>query len=218
MGTIGKGLVQQHTEFDDGSSLRLTVSRYHTPSGRCIQRDYHSGTDAYYEDLVQRYENGEMDSVNNIKFADSLKFYTKKGRIVYGGGGIMPDHFVGLDKRSYSPDYLILINSPKLIEFTFDYTHKHETELNKKYYSPSKFVEEMNVTQAILDEYVRFFMKSESKNMPQYPKLSTDEIADLKLWLKALIGRNLYQDEAFYPVLNKMDNTVNKALELNGRP
>ena len=130
----------------------------------------------------------------------------------------MPDHFVGLDKRSYSPDYLILINSPKLIEFTFDYTHKHETELNKKYYSPSKFVEEMNVTQAILDEYVRFFMKSESKNMPQYPKLSTDEIADLKLWLKALIGRNLYQDEAFYPVLNKMDNTVNKALELNGRP
>lgn len=216
--SFGKGLVQQHTEFDDGSSLRLTVSRYHTPSGRCIQRNYHSGTDAYYEDLVQRYENGEMDSINNIKFADSLKFYTKKGRVVYGGGGIMPDYFVGLDKRDYSPDYLLLINSPKLIEFTFDFAHKHETELNKKYYSPSKFVEEMNVTQAILDEYVRFFMKSDSKNMPKYPKLSAEEIADLKLWLKALIGRNLYQDEAFYPILNQMDNTIKKALELNGKP
>lgn len=216
--SFGKGLVQQHTEFDDGSSLRLTVSRYHTPSGRCIQRDYHGGTDAYYEELIQRYENGEMDSVSNIQFADSLKYHTRKGRVVYGGGGIMPDYFVGLEKRDYSPDYLLLINSPKLIEFTFDYAHKHEVEFNNRYRSPSEYVEEMEVSQAMLDEYVRFFMKSDSESMPKYPKLSAAEVTDLKLWLKALVGRNLYQNEAFYPIINQMDSTIEKALELHGRP
>lgn len=216
--SFGKGLVQQDHDFTDGSSVRLTVSRFHTPSGRCIQRDYHNGKLQYYEDILKRYENGELDSIQNISYADSLPFFTKNGRPIYGGGGIMPDCFVPLAKNSYSPEYLWLVNSPKLIQFTFDYTHKYEDNLRRQYPSAYAFVKNMIVSSALVDEYVRFCKQDDDFKSFDISKLNSSELSNVKMWLKALIGRNLYRDEAFYPIVNQTDETIKKAMTLKGHP
>lgn len=209
--SFGKGLVQRMITLNDGSSLRLTIARYHTPSGRCIQRDYEKGVEAYYDDFLKRYEDGEMSSADSAKFDPKLQYKTKKGRIVYGGGGIMPDIFVPLENNKLSDAYKQLINSTLIIEFCFNYTNNQKNQLTKMYGNAAKYVQNMVITDQILQEYISFYKtKTGHKNLA----LSGIEKTKLKTWLKALIGRNLYQEDAFYPILNKEDKVIQRALQI----
>ena len=131
--SFGKGLVQRMFPLNDGGQLRITTSRYHTPSGRCIQKPYNDGLDAYYNDIMNRYNNKELINPDSIRVPDSLKYFTTKKRVVYGGGGIVPDIFVPIDTTRAS-DYYIEIRGKGLINsFTLEYVNKNRDELLKKY-------------------------------------------------------------------------------------
>jgi carboxyl-terminal processing protease len=208
--SFGKGLVQQQFVLSDSSTIRLTVARYHTPSGRCIQRNYDNGTDNYYGDLLRRYESGEMDFADSIKFDENLQYKTKKGRTVYGGGGIMPDFFIPLDRDSNAMAFNEIYNSGLLIEFTFNYANEHKTEILRKYTSAEEFVEKMSVSDVTVSQFMKFY-QSKGRTVTSLNSTSQKE---LRLWLKALIGRNIYEEKGFYPVINSTDKTILKALEV----
>ena len=208
--SFGKGLVQQQFVLSDSSTIRLTVARYHTPSGRCIQRNYDKGTDDYYADLLRRYESGEMDFADSIKFDKNLQYKTKKGRTVYGGGGIMPDFFVPLDRDSNAMAFNQIYNSGLLIEFTFNYANEHKTELLRKYPTAEEFVANMTVSDATVSQFLKFY-QSKKHSVPTLNRTSQKE---LRLWLKALIGRNIYEEKGFYPIINSTDKTILKALDV----
>jgi carboxyl-terminal processing protease len=208
--SFGKGLVQRQIKLKDGSSFRITTSRYHTPSGRCIQKDYKDGLDAYYEELANRILNGEMESQDSIKFDDSQKFYTKKGRVVYGGGGIMPDVFVPIDRDDNLQAFYQLLNSGFLYQFAFDYTSKNQDFLKRKFPTPKAFIENMQVSETLYYTLIRQYQKENQKSL----SLNSESENRIKLWLKALVGRVLYRDEGFYPVINQIDKTIIEALKL----
>lgn len=209
--SFGKGLVQRQFDLKDRSSLRLTISRYHTPSGRSIQKDYQQGSDAYSEDILLRYENGEMDSDTNITFDKSLAYKTKNGRTVYGGGGIMPDIFVPLDKDSSLSAFYQVLNSSALIQFALQYSTQHQDEIRSKYKNAKEYVSKMNISDETYQELLKYYT---SKNIDKKITINHTSEKELRLWLKSLIGRNLYQEEAFYPVINTSDKVINKALEI----
>lgn len=215
--SFGKGLVQQQFNLNDKSSLRLTVARYHTPSGRCIQRDYANGNENYYDELYQRFTNGEMDSADSIKFDKKLQYKTKKGRTVYGGGGIMPDFFVPLDRDSNIMAFNEMYNTGLLVEFAFNYANAHKEQLRKQYPTATAFVQNMQPSAATVQEFLRFYAQKKGA-----VSLNTASEKELRVWLKALIGRNLYRAEGFYPVINATDKTVLKAQQVlhqkNPRP
>jgi len=130
--SFGKGLVQEQINLPDGSAIRLTVSRYYTPTGRCIQRHYENGdAESYYEEYYHRYLNGEMQSKDSIHFHDSLKYTTPLGKTVYGGGGIMPDIYVPMITDSIHTYYNILANKGLIFQFAFDYTDRNRPRLNE---------------------------------------------------------------------------------------
>ena len=208
--SFGKGLVQQQFVLSDSSTIRLTVARYHTPSGRCIQRNYDKGTGDYYADLLRRYESGEMDFADSIKFDENLQYMTKKGRTVYGGGGIMPDFFVPLDRDSNAMAFNEIYNSGTLIEFTFNYANEHKSEILRQYPVAEDFVAKMTVTDATINQFMQFYQKKGHRA----PTLNANSQKELRLWLKALIGRNIYEENGFYPVINSTDKTILKALEV----
>lgn len=210
--SFGKGLVQRQFELEDKSIVRITVSRYHTPSGRSIQKKYDEGSQAYAEELLLRYQNGEMDSASHIKFDESLKYMTKNGRSVYGGGGIMPDYFVPLDRDSNLTAFYQVLNSSALIEFAFEYSSRNQDILRKNYPDAERFVKNMTVSDQMLQQLILYYHKKSSQKPIQ---LNNSSRMELKLWLKAIIGRNLYQEEAFYPVINTSDKVIMKALEVN---
>jgi len=206
--SFGKGLVQRPFDFTDGSQVRLTVSRYYTPSGRSIQRDYKDGPLAYYEDLYKRIIEEDTTSMKT----DTLPlvvYRTKSGRTVYGGGGITPDIIIPHEKKIFSDTYYQTLNNTALIQFAFNYANQNKAMLTKNYPSAEAFIKNMNVTDAILQEYLRFYVEKSEHNIPL---LNSEERKALSTWLKALIGRNLYQDEAFYPILNSMDEVIRKLI------
>ena len=207
--SFGKGLVQRPFDFSDGSQVRLTVSRYYTPSGRSIQRDYKNGTTTYYKELIQRLtEEEDSLSVTNDSLS-TIEYRTKSGRIVYGGGGITPDITVSHEKRIHSNAYYQALNNAALIQFAFNYANQNKSVLMRNYPSAEVFIKKMYVSDAVLQEYVRFYAQKNSQNTLL---LNSEDTIDLKTWLKALIGRNLYQDEAFYPVINSMDEVIKRAI------
>lgn len=208
--SFGKGLVQQPFDFGDGSQVRLTVSRYYTPSGRSIQRDYKDGTDAYYEELFKRIINENDTAFIEKDTMHLLEYHTRTGRVVYGGGGITPDITVPPEKRIHSDDYYQALNSAALVQFAFNYANQHKISLTQHYPSADIFIEKMKVNNLILNEYLRFYAQ---KNAQPVPSLNPEESKALSTWLKALIGRNLFQDDAFYPIINTMDEVIKVALE-----
>ncbi|MDR1345985.1 MAG: S41 family peptidase [Bacteroidales bacterium] len=207
--SFGKGLVQKQIDLSDKSTIRLTIARYHTPSGRCIQKTYSEGSDIYYQDLVRRYEHGEMNSADSIHFDQTLKYYTKIGRVVYGGGGIMPDRFVALDRDSTLTAFYQVANSSAFVEYAFNYTTQYSTQIKSQYPDAKSFVNKMNVNDVLYRDFIQFYVqKGGSKSLVINDRSKTE----IKRWLKALIGRNLYQEEGYYPIINVSDNVILEAL------
>lgn len=208
--SFGKGLVQQEFLLNDQSSLRLTVSRYHTPSGRSIQKDYTNGYHAYSEDLMLRYLKGEMDSAAMQVF-DSTAYYTKNGRVVYGGGGIMPDYFVPLDRDSNLFVFNQIANTNLLLEFALEYANQHREEIKQQFPTARNFVNSFQLSKDVIQKrIIEPFLKNSQDSHFQSSNASYQQI---QLWAKALIGRNIFHEEAFYPLINSRDKTIQKAIE-----
>jgi len=207
--SFGKGLVQEQIEIPDGSALRLTTARYYTPSGRSIQKSYSKGLDAYYSEEYDRYEKGELLSADSIHFADSLKYKTVGGKTVYGGGGIMPDIFVPLD-TSFRTSYLNKVSFRGIIgDFAFNYADKHRIEFNM-YKTAAAFVKNYDPPASFLDVFAEYAQKQGiEKNEVQMKKSAVYLLNQIK----ALIGRNLFDNEAFFPVILKDDKAFNAALQ-----
>lgn len=209
--SFGKGLVQKQFDLSDKSTIRLTTARYHTPSGRCIQRDYKQGSEAYYEELYDRLVHGEMACADSIKLDKSLAYKTIGGRTVYGGGGIMPDYFVPIERNNELDGYYQIANSAALIQFAFHYANGHKKELKTTYPDAQSFVSKMTITDAMIQELLTNYTQLTKEKAPA---LSAASKKELKIWVKGLIGRNLYGNDAFYPVVNSTDKTILKALSV----
>ncbi|MBN1416340.1 MAG: S41 family peptidase [Bacteroidales bacterium] len=207
--SFGKGLVQEQKTFSDGSALRLTIARYYTPTGRSIQKPYSFGLDDYYNDLNTRYLNGEMESRDSIKFADSLKYTTPKGKIVYGGGGIMPDVFVPIDTTGISDYYIEIRNKGLLYKFALDYSDAKRTELSCLE-TPQEFIKHLNQVN-ILQKFTAFAAKNGVKKNPNAIKVSEKLITTQ---LIAYIARNFLDNNGFYPIIQDIDNTLLKAVDI----
>lgn len=208
--SFGKGLVQEQLDFKDGSALRLTVARYYTPTGRCIQKSYKDGLEIYNNDYYHRFMNGELEHPDSIKFPDSLKFKTPKGRTVYGGGGIMPDIFVPLEKDSALVYYTKCINKGLVYQFAFDYTDRNRSQLIR-FKNVDQFNKGFAVTDDILNEFILYAAKSGIKHTG---KDLTKSDRYIKTMLKAYIGRNLLDNDGFFPILNTIDPGFLKAVEI----
>ncbi|MCC7301013.1 MAG: S41 family peptidase [Bacteroidia bacterium] len=207
--SFGKGLVQRQTELSDGSALRLTTARYYTPTGRCIQKPYDDDYDAYRQEESDRFLNGELLNADSIRFPDSLKFKTPKGKVVYGGGGIMPDLFVPIDTLTRT-DYLNELFFKGLInQFSFDHTDKYREQLERD--GIEKFKIEFRVSEELLEELADFASKNDLKKDAGQLKRSAPLI---RIYLKASIARNIWGADGFYPVYNTYDWVFLRALKL----
>jgi carboxyl-terminal processing protease len=207
--SFGKGLVQEQVPFADGSALRLTVARYYTPSGRCIQKSYKDGNDKYFEDLFVRMKHGEFESADSIHFADSLKFHTKKGRTVYGGGGIMPDFFVPADTSGRS-DYFEKIYQKGLVyQYAFFYSDQYRKTLEK--FTRASEIEEFLEKQNVLQNFVSW---AASRGVPSDPGGLRISGFIIKTQLKAYIARNILGEEGFYPIIQEIDRTLLKTIDI----
>lgn len=208
--SFGKGLVQEQSEFPDGSAIRLTIARYYTPTGRCIQKPYDGNYNDYENELSDRLKHGELLNSDSIHFPDSLKFTTPGGKIVYGGGGIMPDIFVSLD-TSGSSQYFSDISSKGLItEYVYKYVDNNRTNLTS-YKSFDEFNSNFKINESILNGFVAYAEKNGVKK--DAVGLRTSDLI-IKTQLKALIARQVWKNDGFYPVIQSIDNTLKKALEL----
>lgn len=203
--TFGKGLVQRPFPFPDGSMIRLTVSRYYTPSGRSIQKPYADGDqDAYRKDMLRRYEAGEFSSADSIHFADSLRYETLHNRRpVYGGGGIMPDLFVAVDTTGYSDYYRDLVAKGIINRFGITYVDDHRKELKAAYPTEESFIRNFNVSDAMMDEVVKLGEADSVKfNSEEYER----SLPVMRTVLKAMLGRDLFDVSTYYKVVNPVLN------------
>ena len=207
--SFGKGLVQEQIIFTDGSALRLTVSRYYTPSGRSIQKPYNEGKDKYYHDLLIRKIHQEHLDADSIQFTDSLRYATKGGRIVFGGGGIMPDYFVPADTLWFSDYYSKIYSKLLIYNFALDYSDKFRSKLNqmKNGNEIAAYLEKQNI-----DE--QFYDYAASKGVSRDPIGIRTSGEVLKTQTMAYIARNILGDAGFYPIIQRIDNTMIKAIEL----
>lgn len=206
--SFGKGLVQQQIPLRDGSAIRLTIARYHTPSGRCIQKPY-SDKDEYDMDILNRYLHGEMDDKDSVKaLPDSLKFFTTQGRVVYGGGGISPDVFVPRDTIGMTSYYTKIYNGGILYDYTFEYVDKNREKL-ALYKDFTSLLNYLN-TQNLADELVQF---AQGRGIPKNDKMYAESKALMQNRIKAYILRSMLGDEAFYPVFNENDIVIRVALQ-----
>lgn len=208
--SFGKGLVQEQSNFPDGSAIRLTIARYYTPSGRSIQKPYENGYDAYEMELDHRYKNGEMNTTDSIHFADSLKFKTAHGRIVYGGGGIMPDVFIPLDTTGTSDFYLQVNGKGILSQYVYDFVDQHRAEL-KKYKTFNAFKSSFNISDADYSQFVDYCGRN---GIEKNDKGSATSSKIIRTQIKALIARQIWKNEGFYPVIHELDYTLQKAVAL----
>lgn len=208
--SFGKGLVQQPIDFSDGSAIRLTIARYYTPSGRCIQRPYESGNDRNYEmDLYKRYEHGEFFSRDSIKQNEDERYYTNLGRVVYGGGGIMPDVFVPQDTTGISSYLSTVLNRGLTLQFTFQYTDKHRQSLNQ--FDNEESLLKYLSRQGVIEQFIRF---AESKGVKRRNILIHKSNQLLERNIYGNIIYNMLGLEAYIRYFNQTDSTVKKGIEL----
>jgi len=207
--SFGKGLVQEQHTFEDGSGFRLTIARYYTPTGRSIQRPYSDGSDDYYLDLFRRYEHKEFETADSIRHDDSLRYETSGGKIVYGGGGIMPDVFVAMDTTRAPVFFSELIGKNLIYKFALSYTDNHRSELNniKSLDVLRKFYARQNLWREFLGYASRSGVIPKGNELEESRKI-------IMAQLQAYIGRNTpLDDEGFYAFIAAIDNTVQKAIE-----
>ncbi|RJE75735.1 S41 family peptidase [Reichenbachiella sp. MSK19-1] len=207
--SFGKGLVQMPIDLSDGSELRLTISRYYTPSGRSIQKAYTDGIDDYYHDIYGRYESGEMYNADSVSVIDSLKFKTAKGRIVYGGGGIIPDVYVPLDTVGNSPYLNKLFTSNSIREYALQYSEDHKerlTDMGYDYYFKS-----FAINSVMLNELIQV---AETNDIKYNAKQFGHSKELIKLYVKAQIARGIWNNNGFYPIWNQTSEIYNEALGL----
>ena len=209
--TFGKGLVQRPIDLPDGSMIRLPISRYYPPAGRCIQKPYEN-TENYAADLIERYNRGEMMSADSIHFPDSLKCTTlKKGRTVYGGGGIMPDYFVPVDTTLYTDYHRQISYKGVLLKVHYQLIDAYRKDWNNKYKDYASFAQKFEMTEPMMQRLKDEAAKAGiAYNEEQYRKSESL----LKLQMKALIARDLWDMNEYYHTINVADESVKKALEL----
>jgi carboxyl-terminal processing protease len=209
--SFGKGLVQTPFDLSDGSELRLTISRYYTPSGRSIQKPY-DDEESYALDIIDRYKNGEFFHSDSIKFNDTLKYSTANGRTVYGGGGIMPDYFVPLDTSLNSHYLNELYTSTSIQEFTFNYAERNKERLEDNGFD--NYLRNFNVTDDMLEELVRVGqrngVKRDSKELREKKRL-------FLIHMKAQIARKIWGNDGLYPIMNETNEIFLQSLKLFNR-
>jgi len=208
--TFGKGLVQNQFPLPDGSGMRLTTAQYFTPTGRCIQKPY-DGTESYYKDLYNRYKHGELQNVDSIKFPDSLKYKTPNGKLVYGGGGVMPDIFIPLDTTMNSKYFTDLARKGILNQFTLTYVDKNRNDLKAKYPDFDTFKKGFVVDEKLMNLFTDAGEKEGVKMDEAGLKTSAPA---LRIQIKAFIARDLWKSDNFYEVFNELNDPLKKALEV----
>ncbi len=211
--TFGKGLVQRPLPLPDGSMIRLTVARYYTPTGRCIQKPYEKGNGkAYAHDLIERYNRGELMSADSIHFPDSLKYQTMaEGRTVYGGGGIMPDVFVPIDTTYYSDFHRNLVSKGLVYRVAMNYLDQHREELTKKYKKINVYKEKFEVTESQLNDLLRLAKENNIAFKEEEYKRSLPLIT---LQIKALIARDLFDMKDYFMIINEVNQSYQEALKV----
>ena len=209
--SFGKGLVQEQFQLKDGSALRLTVARYYTPSGRCIQRPYEKGSDEYYQDFLMRLTAELSDSMNYKPKDDTVKYYTKNGRVVYGGGGILPDIIIPYQKDVTYIYYNALIRKGLIQKYAFEYIDRHGNELKKQFPSANGFVQNFNVDNAGLETFVQY---TEKHGVPRDKASIAAHGKELKTCIKAYMAELLYGQDAFYEIYLTTDPELDKALKV----
>ncbi|MBP6610192.1 MAG: S41 family peptidase [Paludibacter sp.] len=210
--TFGKGLVQRQLPLVDGSMLRLTTARYYTPTGRCIQKPYKDGVDKYEKDLMDRYKHGEFLNADSIQFPDSLRYQTLQlKRTVYGGGGIMPDIFVPIDTTRFTDYHRKLVAQGIVNKTAVQYIDKHRAELKKSYPSFDKFKKGFVIDNAVIEQLKTLAEKDKIKFDEK--QFATSE-ALIKLQLKALVARDLWEVNEYYQIMDAENESLVKAIEL----
>lgn len=209
--SFGKGLVQRPFNLPDSSQIRVTTARYYTPSGRFIQKPYSDGIEAYYKDFSERYRHGELVSQDSIKFPDSLKYSTANKRVVYGGGGIMPDIFIPWDSTPITDYYLDIRRHNIVNQVVSEYVDLNRKSLVKLYPDPDGFLREFIVDENFMDN---FFKEAEKAGVKENDEEYTLSEALIKAQIKGLIAQKLWDTSAYYKVINLYDPEVQKALEL----
>ncbi len=207
--SYGKGLVQLPMSLNDGSELRLTISRYYTPSGRCIQKPYNGDLGDYHAEYISRFENGEVYHEDSVAINDSLAFKTESGRTVYGGGGIVPDYFVPFDTVGNSRYFNRLFTSNSVAEYSLEYAQSQREALEAT--EMNEFINSFEVSEKMLNDLITLAEgNGVAFNEQQYSK----SLNRIKLYVKAFIGRRIWDNNGFYPVIHQDDEIVQKALEL----
>ena len=209
--SFGKGLVQKPFPLPDGSAIRLTTARYYTPTGRSIQRPYDEGKDKYYGELNRRYENGELMERDSIDFPDSLKYYTPNGRLVYGGGGIMPDIFIPIDTTQNSELNRNLIRRGVYNQFVLNYLNQNRSELKAKFITINDFKSGFKLDDEIMAEFFGFAKKKKVKKDEEDYEKSKNLI---QTQLTALFARNLFNVSAYFEIINPLNDSYLEALKV----
>ena len=205
--SFGKGLVQEQYPLSDGSVIRLTIARYYTPTGRSIQKPYSDDKREYYNDLNERYHNGEFSEADSIHFADSLKFVTPGGNIVYGGGGIMPDIFVPLDTTGYSKYYAETVSKGMLYNFAFKYVDE-----KREFFTEYKDATVINNYLESINIFDQFADYAEQNGVPKSTKGFSHSRHLVNTKLKANIAQNIIDNSGFYPIIKEVDATLKIAI------
>jgi len=209
--SFGKGLVQEPFKLTDGSAIRLTVSRYYTPAGRCIQKDYTNGLAAYEHEISNRYEDGEVSDETKLKIKDSTTYKTTNGRKVYGGGGITPDVFVAIDTSYINQFYAALFEQSLLSRFTYNFMDVNRKTLTTTYKNAATFNASFNVNDVLWNTFISFIKENRRGDFTdQEIKQSEKQIRHL---LKAMIARQVWRDEGYFTVLSSEDKMIRKAIE-----
>ena len=207
--SFGKGLVQEQFVFPDGSAVRLTIARYYTPTGRCIQRPYDEGIESYYHDVYKRFNNEVFAENDSSYFKDSLRFTTPAGKTVYGGGGIKPDIYVPIDTIGQSIYLRRIVNRGLINQFAFDYADKNRRRLTN-YRAVDDYDQEFNLTENELQSFYDYVSDKGVQRNERDIKVS-EQIIEVRL--KAYIAKHIWNNEGFYPVIHHIDKTLQRAIE-----